>query len=90
MHDGEQPSERLLFGGVESFRVTYHHSCTPEMGAAYDRVVELPRTAWLEEVCQELQSSGDPTEGLRHLRFYLDDGPCYEFICRTFRAEVSE
>ena len=90
VHDGEQSSESLLFGGVESFRVTYHHACTLDMVDAYDRVIELSQTSWLGEVRRQLQSAGDPSDGLRHLRFYLDDGPCYEFICRTFRAEVSE
>lgn len=90
VHDDEQPSERLIFGGVESFRVTYHHSCTLEMIDAYDRVVELPESVWLDEVRRQLQSHRDSSDGLRHLRIYLDDGPCYEFICRSFRAEVSQ
>ena len=90
VHDDEQPSERLFFGGVESFRVTYHHSCTLDMIDAYDRVVELPETGWLAEVQQQLRHAGDPTDGLRHLRIFLDDGPCYEFICRTFTAELSD
>ena len=88
--DGEQPTQCLLFGGVESFRTTYHHSCTREMVDAYDRVVELPQTTWLEEVRQQLVGVGDSAEGLRHLRIYLDDGPCYEFICRSFRVETGE
>ncbi len=88
IHDGEQPAERLVFGGVESFRVTYHHACTLDMIKAYDRVIELPETPWLAEIRQQLLKAGDSANGLRHLRMYLDDGPCYEFVCRTFSAEA--
>jgi len=87
---GGVPSERLIFGGVESFRVTYHRSCTPDMSDAYDRVIELSETAWLVEVRVQLLGANEPTDSLRHLRLYLDDGPCYEFICGRFRAEASE
>jgi hypothetical protein len=88
--DGENPSQRLVFGGVESFRVTYYHACASDMHEAYDQVIELGTTPWFSDIQQKLHGYGDATDGLRHLRLYLDDGPCYEFICRSFRADIVE
>lgn len=73
--DGEHPSQRLVFGGVESFRVTYYHACASDMIQAYDQVVDLSTTPWFSEVEQRLRGYADAIDGLRHLRFYLDDGP---------------
>ena len=83
---------RLLFGGVEAFRITYLSSRTVEMiNAAYDRVVDLGKTVWLRECSSRAepfwQLHGE-TRTFRHLMICFDDGPCYEFICSSFRAIV--
>ena len=77
----------LLFDGVEAYKATIHEACTGEMiRAAYDRVVDLGATPWLAEVAVELSHHGAEHSGLQHLMIYFDDGPCYEFICRSFEA----
>jgi len=91
--DDQIVSLKLLFEGVEAFKCTYMHACTVEMiSTAYDKVVDLGSSEWLNEVREQLASHPDMDRGveeLRHLMIYFDDGPCYEFICRTFRVEES-
>jgi hypothetical protein len=81
---------RLLFGGVEALRITYLSSLTVEMiNAAYDRVVDLGETAWLRECSTHARPFWEhhgETREFRHLMTCFDDGPCYEFICVSFRA----
>ncbi|HWX21639.1 MAG TPA: hypothetical protein VN578_17180 [Candidatus Binatia bacterium] len=60
------------------------------MIATYDRVTDLGDTGWLAEIRQQLQGAREETGGLRHLRLYLDDDPCYEFICHEFKAESKD
>lgn len=85
--DGESVTVRLLFEGVEAFKCTYHHACTVEMVETYDRLTDLGDTEWLDSVRRQLSFTGGDVAALRHLMIYFDDGPCYEFICRGFRAE---
>ena len=85
--DGENSPVRIVFGGVEAFKCTYHNACTFEMIESYDRVSDLGRTGWLDSVRRQLSGFGEDVESLRHLMIYFDDGPCYEFICRSFRVE---
>lgn len=82
-------SLRLVFDGVEAFKCTYGEACTLEMiRTAYDRVVDLGSSEWLSAVREQVASYGDrKVEELKHLMIYVDDGPCYEFICRIFRVE---
>ena len=87
--DDEDGAVRIIFDGVEAFRCTYHHACTPEMIETYDRLTDVGRTGWLDAVRRQLSSFGEDDEALRHLMIYFDDGPCYEFICRGFRVEAA-
>lgn len=76
----------LLFEGVVAFKCTYMYGLTVDMiESAYDRVVELPESPWLNET----KSGRMPLyakERVRHLRVCFDDGPCYEFLCTDFKA----
>lgn len=89
--DDKVVSLKLLFDGVEAFKCTYMEACTPEMiRTSYDKVVDLGSSEWLSAVREQVASYGNrKVEELRHLMIYLDDGPCYEFICRTFRVDES-
>jgi hypothetical protein len=87
--DGKTLMLELLFDGVEAFKCTYHHACTLDMRAAYDKLVDVGDTEWLGGVRGQLAKHGDSPGGLSHMMIYFDDGPCYEFICRSFRAEQS-
>jgi hypothetical protein len=53
----------------------------------YDTLSDMGYTDWLESIKEQLSSVGDGGHDLRHLMMYFDDGPCYEFICRSFRIE---
>ena len=80
----------LVVVGVEAYRVTYHHAIEPSALEAYDRFIDRGATAWLDEVRANLRRSGDEHTSLFHAMILLDDGPCYEFICRGHRIESSE
>jgi hypothetical protein len=86
-------SLELLFDGVESFRCTYMGACTVEMiRTAYGKVVDIGSTEWLTVIRDRLVNSGygsQNIEEVKHLMIYFEDGPCYEFICRSFRVEES-
>lgn len=83
-------SEQMVFDGVESFRCTYYVACDVEMIEAYDRVVDLGISQWLEDVTANLKSAKWNSVGLKHLRIFFDDGPCYEFLCRSFEVLRTE
>ncbi len=85
----EDTQDDLRFQRVEALRVTHYRACTVEMVSSYDRVTDCGETHWLASVRQQLQSASEPVEGLRHLTLYLDDGPCYDFICYDFNATTT-
>ena len=81
----------LFFDGVETYKATFDKACSPEMvRAAYDRVVDLGATSWLREVSSELARHNANISSLQHLMIYFDDGPCYEFVCRSFSAKPAD
>jgi hypothetical protein len=78
----------IIFQGVEAFKCTYHNTIGAELiRLAYDRVVDLGTTQWLKDIQSELLNRPEDVTSLRHLAIYFDDGPCYEFICRSATAE---
>ena len=80
---------QMTFAGVESYKATFYMACTSQMLEAYDRISNVGTTPWLEEVSAQLSRSGEDSSGLQHLMIYFDDGPCYEFICRSFQTAHS-
>lgn len=60
------------------------------MVEAYDKVVDCGETKWLNSIKKQLAEYKDNTSDLRHLMIYFDAGPCYEFICRSFRVAGAE
>ena len=86
--DDNVVSLKMLFEGVEAFKCTHDTAVTVEMiETAYDQVADLGSTEWLTQIESQLVSSRKDAKGLRHLMIYFDVGPCYEFICRSFRTE---
>ena len=75
----------LEFSDVEALRCTYESSCGPEVIGAYDKVVDLGKTEWLNVTTANLARRGRPSADLKHLMVFFDDGPCYEFLCRRWR-----
>lgn len=74
----------LVFRGVEAFKCSYFRACDAWAVHAYDRLVDLGESGWLASVRGNLARNSAPQDGLMHLGVYLDDGPFYEFICRSF------
>ena len=83
----------LEFDGVEAYKCTYYMAIDVSLiEAAYDKVVDLGETQWLAHVRGNLERSKweDRRWGrarLRHLAVMFDDGPAWEFICRTFSVQ---
>ncbi len=78
--------EQIIFDGVESFKCTYYKSCSIEMIEAYDKVLKVENSTWLEEIIRNLSNAQADARNLKHLRIYFDDGPCYEFVCQSFEV----
>lgn len=93
-YESEQPFsvvfEELVFDGVESFKCTYFRACSIEMIKAYDKIINVGNSIWLTEIKQNLLKTEADSSDLKHLRIYFDDGPCYEFICRSFEVVSDE
>ena len=82
--------ETLIFDGVEGFKCTFYKACSIEMLEAYDKVVDIKNSEWLNEILFNLSKSEMDMTDLRHLRIYFDDGLCYEFICNSFQVVIGE
>lgn len=79
----------LTFDGVEAYKCTYKACSFNMVSDAYDQVVDLEQTDWLNHIKTQLTVNSDSRsiDDLKHLMIYFDDGPCYEFICRTFKVD---
>jgi hypothetical protein len=76
----------LVLDGVEAYKVTYFKARGEETSAAYDEMTDCGATPWLHEIRENLRGNRGDTKGLRHLMINFDDGPAYEFICRSFEV----
>ena len=78
----------VRFDSVEAFRCWFLPAITVELiETAYDQLVDMGATSWLQEASHTRERLGF-TGSIRHLRICLDDGPCYEFICRDYSVEL--
>ncbi len=95
--EGEQEIRVCLaFHGVAALKATFYHACTLEMIQwSYDKLVDVGRSGWLDEIAREIVSRDGVAPALKHLMIYFDDGPCFEFLCESHsvttdaRARVS-
>ena len=96
--EGEGGGEKWLvlgFDGVEAFKSTYLTSLSSidmELRRqAYGTLISIDESPWLKKVKESYAnycvSARLAPKELLHLMITFDDGPCYEFICATFRAE---
>jgi hypothetical protein len=85
--DGTDILVSLVFDGTEAFRCTYYNAIGQSASSAYNRLSDVGASPWLSEVKSNLAFHQADLEGLTHMMIMFDDGPCYEFICRTFRVE---
>lgn len=78
---GDYEWEALTFHGVISALFTDHESCTADQVAAYDKLVEVEGSVWIEK----LQSVRiERARGVRHLRIYFDELGCYDVAASDF------
>ena len=81
----------LFFEQTEAVRVTFHNSCDSYLiQNAYDRVINLGKTEWLQEIRRRNAHDEKLLEGLKHFALYVDDGPTFEFVCAGFQTETRQ
>ena len=85
--DDSRLEEALVFHGVEAFKCIYYLARGEFARKAYDKLVDCGRTAWLDEISENLRRNAGSPEGLLHLMINFDDGPAYEFLCRSYSVE---
>ena len=84
--EGFPEEQSLRFDGVEAYRCTFLTSCSAGMfKIAYGKLVSLSRSPWLTEILETYQKNARAPRRLHHLMICFDDGPCYEFICNSFK-----
>jgi hypothetical protein len=88
-HEGDEQDIEgaLVLEGIEALRITYLTASDDSMLVAYGKLVDLGQTEWLRAVRDARLHNQYPVVPLRHLMIFFDDGPCYEFICQSFRVE---
>jgi hypothetical protein len=85
--EGVRRTTAIVFERTEAYKCTYFGARDASMLAAYDTLVDRGMTSWLTEAGTNLKKNGCDSQGIVHLMIYFDDGPAYEFVCRSFRIE---
>jgi hypothetical protein len=85
--DGREKAIAIVFCETEAFKITYRSAQPEWMLCAYDRLVDLGETKWLNDIRDELRRRGIRDETVRHLMINFDDGPSFEFVCRGYTIE---
>jgi hypothetical protein len=88
--DDERRTSAVVFQGVEAFKCTYYRAQSISMLVAYDKLVDLGASTWLEEIRTNLKRNDGEPHQLVHLMLGFDDGPTYEIVCRSFRVEETK
>lgn len=70
--------------------VTYDRARSDSMLQAYDALVLVEGSARVDEVSSALFRRGGSAHGLSYLMINVDDGSCYEVICRAFEVRGAE
>jgi hypothetical protein len=84
--NGGGKNEALVFNGLEAYKCTYFLGYSRESMTA-DRLVDLGKTSWLEEVSGRPKRKSDALE-LRHFAIcFLDESPLFEFLARGFQFQ---
>src|SRR5437870_9616961 len=74
----------LAYGKVVDMGASHWLSTIRTQLEGYNEALLDPRAKHSNNVREHLDRYLLNTADLKHLMIYFDDGPCYEFICRTF------
>ena len=86
----EMRAAELSFKDVVHYRTTYLAALRADViREAYDCLVDLSESSELQEVIAATEANGKGTD-YRHYRVCFDDGPCFDFICRSFVFNVTQ
>jgi hypothetical protein len=85
----EMRTAELIFKDVVHYRTTYMVALRAELiQQAYDRLVDLPESTELRKIIEATKANGQGSD-YRHYRICFDDGPCFDFICRSFAFKMT-
>jgi|TARA_A200000159_G_C7338259_1_gene345957 hypothetical protein len=76
-------NETLNFDNVYSFRFTPLCACDLNMIDAYFKVVSIDGSKELRELSSKLLKAGHLNTQLKHLRIFLDEEGCYDFLAES-------
>jgi hypothetical protein len=76
----------LEFAEVEAFAFTAHESCTEQQVDAYDTLVDVPDSKWIQALEEPRVSR---IVGRRHMRIYFDEIGCFEVVATDFEARAA-
>lgn len=76
---GDYEWSAIVFRGVHAIRFTAHASCTRDQVRAYDRLVRVQRSEWLEAL------PGAEADH-HHFRIYFDEFGCYDVVAASFEV----
>jgi hypothetical protein len=79
---------QIVFEGVEAYKVTFYHArCSLSTEVSFGELVDRGETDWLNGIKKCMIPGLDRPGKLYDLAFDSSDGPCYEFICRSYKIE---
>ncbi len=80
--NGDTIRIKFLFTDVVAFKCTYKQAVDIFLiKNAYEKLVELEQSQWKSEVLGRLSKE---QEEYKHFAICFDDGPSYEFICKSY------
>lgn len=69
----------LRFMGVRAYKFRAEGHCTPwHVDDAYDNLVEVERSAWIDELLAAGSSEPRPNWKIRHFLIFIDGSGAYE------------
>src|SRR6185503_8107808 len=74
---GEYAWDSIELAGVRGLSFTAAQSCLPEQIDAYDKLVEINPSEWIDSL--QNRSPGGYAPKLYHYRIFFDEVGCYEF-----------
>lgn len=80
---GEYAWSTLEFLQVEALSFTAAYSCSPDQIKAYDKLVEIPSSPWIESL---IIGGRSQDKQLHHYRIFFDDVGCYEVVAQEWKV----
>lgn len=84
--EGQYETRSVCFQSVVAYKFTSEYACEPWMTKAYDRLLKLGNSFWLDQFRSNYR--GENPDGLKHFVVYFDGYGFYEVIAQEFSVGV--